>query len=388
MGIKCIILSSCIIGAFSFIFNIVRITLSLWTNSGIKVCFYICFFIISIYYIFLSFLPLFFRGSNLQFLNKTKSFHKNYTILFFLFSFIEFIVLSVNISYYDQYLKVCPFSLSNLTYGSKLERRCEFYNNNTNSRFQFQYICSYDPSKDFKFNFTYEIYPDQAICIEAKKINENNKILKIFNEEYKDIQKYFCSRTNLPNMTKYDFINPKYCNNKSKYAGTIIFYIFSIIQFFIYFCIFVNIEEAFKIYIQVITNLNRNNIRNNTINLINRIIEGERESNQRLIFFGRILNILADLIRRENNSISRVSTKISEHQEENKNNNEINKTKNIIIENKEEFSIETNIRNLSQEKETKIVNPINLDQIELSFVPNSENDRINNNENKNIINNK
>ena len=381
MSIKNVILILSIIGASSFLFNILRIALSLWTTIGIKVCFYICFFIISIFYLFLSLLPLYFHGCENKYINQVKKFYIYYLYFFFVFSFIEFITLSVNISKYDKYLKVCPFSLSNLSYGSKLKRRCELYNNNTNSRYSYQYICSYDPSKNLKNNFTSKIYPNQAICIEAKKINDNNEILKLFNEEYKDKKKYYCSRTNLPNMTDFNFINPKYCNNISKYSGTIIFYIFSIIQIFIFCFVFINIEVVFNSYIQRTAILNLNNI-----NRINRIIRAE-VNNQRLIFFGRILDILVDLIRRENSN-SRDSTKISEHQEEENNNNEINKTKNIIIENKEEFSIETNIKNLSQLKENKIDNQVNLDQIQLSFAINSEENKINNNENKNIVNNK
>ena len=182
MEIKKVLLILSIIGVSSFLFNILRITLSLWTTIGIKVCFYICFFIISIFYIFLSLLPLFFSGCENKYINKVIKFYHNYIYFFFFFSLIEFIVLSVNISKYDKYLKVCPFSLSNLSYGLKLKRRCELYNNNTNSRYSFQYICSYDPSKDLKYNFTNKIYQDQAICIEVKKINYNNEILKLFNE--------------------------------------------------------------------------------------------------------------------------------------------------------------------------------------------------------------
>ena len=238
-----------------------------------------------------------------------------------------------------------------------------------------------------KHNFTSNIYPNQAICIEAKNIYDNNEILKIFNEEYEDKKKYFCSRTNKPNMTNFNYINPKYCNNKSKYAGTIIFYIFSLIQFFIYCYPFLFFEEIFNSYIQQIEFLERNNIRiNNNIHLINRILESELENYIQLRLFGRLLNILAALRARENNN-SRDSTKISEHQEENQNSEEINKTNNIVIENKEVFSIETNIKNLSEPKENEIDKAINLDQIQVSFALNSEENKINNNENNNIINN-
>ena len=274
-----------------------------------------------------------------------------------------------------------------MTYGLKLKRRCELYNYNNNSRYSFQYICSYDPSKNLKYNFTRKIYPNQAICIEAKKINDYNTILKLFNEEYKDKKKYYCSRTNIPNMTDYNYINSKYCNNKSKYAGTIIFYIFSLIQFFIYCFPFFLFEKVFNSYIPKIEFLTRNNARINRINLINRILESEIENYMQLRFLGRLLNILVYLNERENNN-SRDSTKISEHQEENKKKEETNKTKNIVIENKEEFSIDLNIKNLSEQKEKKIDKAIDLEQIQVSFPLNSEENKINNNDNNNIINNK
>jgi len=384
MKIKKALYISAIIGASSFLFNFLRI-LSLWTTIEIKVCFYICFSAISIFYLYISFLPLlFYKCDNKRQLKKV---YKNFLIFFIFFSLIEFIVLSVNISKYDKYLKVCPFGLSNLTYGSKLKRRCELYNINNNSRYSFQYICSFDPSNNLKHNFTSTIYPNQAICIEANNIYDNNEILKIFNEEYEDKKKYFCSRTNKPNMTNFNYINPKYCNNKSKYAGTIIFYIFSLIQFFIYCYPFLFFEEIFNSYIQKIEVLERNNIRiNNNIHIINRILESELENYIQLRLLERFLNILARLRARENNN-SRDSTKISEHQEENQNNEEINKTNNIVIENKEVFPIETNIKNLSEPKENEIDKAINLDQIQVSFVLNSEENKINNNENNNIINN-
>ena len=116
-------------------------------------------------------------------------------------------------------------------------------------------------------------------------------------------------------------------------------------------------------------------------------MESELENYIQLRLLERLLNILAGLNARENKN-SRDSTKISEHQEENQNNEEINKTNNIVIENKEVFSIETNIKNLSEPKENEIDKAINLDQIQVSFALNSEENKINNNENNNIINNK
>ena len=62
-----------------------------------------------------------------------------------------------------------------------------------------------------------------------KKSIDNNQIISLFINEYNNNNNYYCFRTNRPK--NYTYINPLYCNNKSKYKGTIVFYLFFLIQF-------------------------------------------------------------------------------------------------------------------------------------------------------------
>ena len=97
------------------------------------------------------------------------------------------------------------------------------------------------------------------------------------------------------------------------------------------------------------------------------------------------------LFPRNSNNISRCSTNIEENNENNNNNNDVQKTRNIIIENKKEYSIDVDIKNYSVNKDDRLSHSksINLEQIKFDFIINSEENKINNNieneENKNNI---
>ena len=92
------------------------------------------------------------------------------------------------------------------------------YNINNNSRYSYQYICSYNSSKEFIFaettrktqkRLTKEILDDYVQCVQVEKIIDNN-LINLFSEKYKD--KYYCSRTNMPK--DYPLVKQIYCNNK------------------------------------------------------------------------------------------------------------------------------------------------------------------------------
>ena len=104
-----------------------------------------------------------------------------------------------------------------------------------------------------------------------------------------------------------------------------------------------------------------------------------------------LIGILIHLFPRNSNNISRCSTNIEENNENNNNNNDVQKTRNIIIENKKEYSIDVDIKNYSVNKDGRLSHSksINLEQIKFDFIINSEENKINNNieneENKNNI---
>ena len=124
------------------------------------------------------------------------------------------IILSLNIIKFFKYWKYCPYLIKDLDYNLHFERRCELYNINHNSRYLYQYICSYDSSKDFKkYYLKYKIQNDNIICIPIKEIKVINEVIYLFNNEYKNINNYYCSRTNIPD--NYSFVNPKNCKKQN-----------------------------------------------------------------------------------------------------------------------------------------------------------------------------
>ena len=56
----------------------------------------------------------------------------------------------------SNYLQECPFLFKSDLIPHKIldyeKRRCELYNIYNNSRYKYQYICSYDVAKDFEAN--------------------------------------------------------------------------------------------------------------------------------------------------------------------------------------------------------------------------------------------
>ena len=151
-----------------------------------------------------------------------------YGTLFLFFIIFEYVVLSINYAKYQTYLKNYPYTISNLDYNLNLERKCELYNINNNSRYSCQCVCSYNSSSELMFTentkktlkkLTKDIKYNYVQCIPVKTLIDNS-VISLFNEHYKDT--FYCSRTNLPN--DYSFINHKYCNDKVR--KNIIRYIF------------------------------------------------------------------------------------------------------------------------------------------------------------------
>ena len=121
-----------------------------------------------------------------------------------------------------------------------------------------------------------------------------------------------------------------------------------------------------------IRNINR--LADNEIQNRNEINELERIREMRNAFIG-IRELLNNLL--SNNSQLNNDTKASENPYE-ANFYIQHKTRNIIIENNQEYSIETNIKNNILNKENKKPNAISLDEININ-ISNTEKNEINNN---------
>ena len=82
---------------------------------------------------------------------------------------------------------------------------------NRNSRYKYNYICSYNAYKVFKYDKTDDGL-DKLICIPVKNIINNNDVINNFINEYKDNRNYYCSRIDKPRKNKY--IKSEYGNGK------------------------------------------------------------------------------------------------------------------------------------------------------------------------------
>ena len=152
----------------------------------------------------------------------------------------------INCLEYGIYLQTCPFTLFNND--THLEERvCKLYNINNNSRYRYQYICSYEPNFLQK-NQTY-IGLDIMKCIPKVKNNTNNNIIEIFSNEHKNKKLYYCSLIKRPQKNNY--IKDEYCNKKINLP--VLFFFIHLIYFFL-------IKQHRKIlnHIQDITLINLN----------------------------------------------------------------------------------------------------------------------------------
>ena len=159
------------------------------------------------------------------------------------------VIVSLFIKKLTYYKKNCPFMLSD-ELNEHYKRRCELYNIYENSRYRNQYICSYDPTKDFKYKvvrnyrFSYreekrikrKIENDFLVCVDFTKEIDNNPIITSFCNEYSNSKKFYCSRTNQPK--KLINVDDKNCKNNHKFIGIIVIYVILFLELFYYFFIF------------------------------------------------------------------------------------------------------------------------------------------------------
>ena len=343
---KIIRILSLVFTLICFLHLIFILVFYIWTTIAIKILFYICFIFLSLCYIYIILLDLSFKNNFLKkFIKKLLHF---YTFLFFflfyyIFVLMEIVALGINISKFLEYWKNCPFTLTDSYEKLHHKRRCELYNINNNSRYQYQYICSYDPTEDFKYEIIknyrgdtrkkekqlkQEIEPEYMFCIPAKSAIKDNAIISLFNNKYLNNNNYYCSRTNKPE--KYSYAKDKDCNNKNQRNWFYVLFYFSFFQIFYILVVTYYLVEILK------------NIR--------------RYGN---VDFG---------IRNYNfNNISLKSTKISEINEGNSNFIRTI-TKNIIYENNNEIPIEINIKKFDLDNKNRISNSLNDKQTNLDVI--------------------
>ena len=380
MDIKKFKIILCVIALILFLSNFFSLIFMVFTTTAIKVLLYLFFLISMFYYIFFITTELL---DKYKFFNNLKEkVRKKFVLVVFLFYIILFtkvIILTINLSNFTKYFANCPFTITDKNYD--YERRCDLYNINSNSRYSYQYICSYDSSIYFKENnkkkINEKIKPGYIICNELKTLISDNNVINLFNEKYKK-KKYYCSRTDRPK--KYSFAKDKDC----KKAKNVFMIIFSILPYTQILFLILKMKYIKKIH--------RNDIRDRM--MIHRRLNNENYIRIReLVNFGRLLNILRELININPDTFSNSSTEISENgnnHENNNENNDVGNNRNIIIENDVEYDIQTNINDLSpNKKENKKLN-VNVDEMNISFDGNSEQTKIQNkNEiyNSNNINN-
>ena len=167
-----------------FIIDILILAKSIWTTKAIFVlfCLYFTFSCVRFIHTFSLFIIACFDKCKKLF-DKMITIFGLFFCLFIIFWIFELIILTINYTKFKSFWKDCPYLLSNFEYNIHFERRCELYNINHNSRYSYQYICSYDSSKDFKkYNIKKEIQNENIICIPVKGIKETNVIIYLFND--------------------------------------------------------------------------------------------------------------------------------------------------------------------------------------------------------------
>ena len=96
-----------------------------------------------------------------------------YLIIFLITIALEIIILGVNLSKFSNYWINCPFTINEPFSNYHYKRRCELYNINDNSRYKYQYICSYNSYQDFRYEYIlYYIYNKPYYIKEEKKITK------------------------------------------------------------------------------------------------------------------------------------------------------------------------------------------------------------------------
>jgi len=195
----------------------------IWTTKLIKILFYLSFICASISCIY-SFIFIYISFDlKFDFLHKEKLFEiTNYlfgkiNIFLIIVLYLSSILNYFNNYYFQAYIKNCPFtSSSDLTSNNSFyfeKRRCELYNIYMNSRYKYQYICSFNASENFKNDMSDDGF-DKIICLPKINNTINNDIINKFSILYNNnnvSELFYCNRIDLPKKNQY--IKDEYCNN-------------------------------------------------------------------------------------------------------------------------------------------------------------------------------
>jgi len=343
------------LGIIFFIFNILTLFFTIWTHVSLKVLFYISFFALCSIYIIILLNEISISGKYLEnFNNKFKKHFNLFNLIVYFIIIYFYIIYFINLLRFDKFIRNCPFYLDKLDYSLNFDRRCELYNINYNSRYSYQYICSYDSSKEFidinKKKLKQEVIPDKVICI---KINEliDNAIINKFKEVYNKKDKYYCSRTNKPQENDYSFFKAEDCRRSKYQLSSCIPLAYIYPMLYILIIHWENKRKRFRNNDDHLTAVNNNRFRRT-------IFRADVDRFNIMPIFNLRRN--RDIINNANSSNN--STQRSENL-----GRDIyfrpEKTINIIIENKKKYIIDQNIKNISSDKTNRIVNQINSGNI-------------------------
>ena len=256
-----------------------------FASNTLQILFYIVFIFMTLLYVFMIIINIPIRIGCIK--NIKENLKDNDTVIRIIV--VVFYIFQVTVLYfyfkYVHYYKVnCPFTLTD-DFSQHYKERCELYNKNIYSRYSNQYICTYDPTNDFKYKIvrsgksryevekriTKKLEDDFLVCVSFTKEIKDNTIVNAFCREYTDSKKYYCSRTNQPE--RYNKISDKSCKNKTKYyVGINIIYIISIFEIF-YVKIAINIHYYDLPYYEFRCKKNSYNNNNTTsVNIDNNLI--------------------------------------------------------------------------------------------------------------------
>ena len=217
-----------------------------FVSSALQILFYIIFIFMTLFYIFMIIINIPIRIGCIESINQNLKDNKTIKtvlgIIVVVFGIFQIIVFFIFLGYVDYYKVNCPFTLTD-DFSEHYKKRCQLYNKNMNSRYSNQYICTYDPTEDFKYKFVRrgkrsykkekrireKIEDDFLVCVAFSKEIEDNPIVTSFCREYIDSKKYYCSRTNQPE--KYNKVSDESCKSRTKYyVGMIIILVISYLE--------------------------------------------------------------------------------------------------------------------------------------------------------------
>ena len=312
-----------------FIFDIYTLIIFIWSSLILKILFYIYFSFSCIYFLYLTNI----LYGSLHFCKKISG------EIFYVFSYLSIffwlyllILIYINSFIFEIYLYYCPYLYNDNNYSMHYKKRCELYNINKNSRYKYQYICSFNSSYFSIDNFIIKKIKSENICVPVTKVDEYNKIILEFIYEYKIEKKFYCSRKNLPK--KFQFAKDKYCSEIIYYDMWLSFFL-SLTKIIYHILLLA--------FLGMIENTNIGYSLTNILICINKRIN---------------INIFGN----RNTEIN--STEDSENQNKKINENFVRKkTENIIVENKTEYTINQNIKKLGQNNKIFKRNIINIYKI-------------------------